>query len=48
MTADEARQTIINHRDLLPYPIRLEKNVNWCHLDVEDMMNGQKINVFTA
>jgi hypothetical protein len=48
MTADEVRQTISNHRDLLPYPIRLEQNVTWTHIDVLDGLNGQKITYFTS
>lgn len=34
MTAEEARQKILSHADLLPHPIRLEANATWLHIDV--------------
>lgn len=34
MSAEAARQWIINNAFRFPYPIRLEKDVNWVHLDV--------------
>jgi len=34
LTADEVRQWIFEHRDGLPYPVRLERDVTWVHLDV--------------
>jgi hypothetical protein len=46
MTAEQARQKIRDNSDKLPYPIRLENNVTWVHLDVYDYMNGKKINEF--
>lgn len=46
MTAEQARQKIRDNSDKLPFPIRLEKNVSWVHLDVYDYMNGKKINEF--
>lgn len=33
MTAEQARQKIIAHADLLPCPIRLEGGVTWLHID---------------
>ena len=46
MTAEQARNKIAANEHLLPYPIRLEKNVTWVHLDVYDYLNGKKINYF--
>lgn len=46
MTAEQARQKIRDNADLLPCPIRLEKNVSWVHLDVYDYLNDKKINEF--
>lgn len=34
MTAGEAREKIKTHAHLLPYAIRMEKDVSWLHLDV--------------
>ena len=34
MTAGEAREKIKKHAHLLPYAIRMEKDVSWLHLDV--------------
>ena len=33
LTAEEARNKIIQNAHLLPYPIRMEKNVTWLHID---------------
>ena len=46
MNAEEARNTIIENEDKLPYPIRLEKDVSWLHIDCYDMCNDKKINMF--
>lgn len=40
-TAEECRQYLINKRSELPFPIRLEKNVSWLHMDCED--SGEKV-----
>lgn len=34
MSAEEVRQWIKSNQDKLPHPCRLEKDVNWVHLDV--------------
>ena len=44
-TAEQVRQKLIEMKDLLPYPIRLEKNVSWVHLDMMDEGEG-KIYIF--
>lgn len=49
MSAENARQKIIQNAHLLPYPIRLEKGVSWVHLDVYDDINSdQKVTLFKA
>jgi len=45
-TAEQTRQKIRDNSNLLPYPIRLEKNVSWVHLDTIDYCNGKVINEF--
>ena len=47
MTAEQARQLINSHQELLPYPIRLERGVSWLHIDGYDNDNGQKITYFS-
>ena len=37
MTAEQARQKIKANAYLLPYPIRIEKDVTWLHFDVRPM-----------
>ena len=34
LSAEEARQRILENADLLPHPIRMEANVTWLHIDV--------------
>ena len=46
MSAEEARQLIAKNAIELPYPIRLEKDVTWLHVDAYNMGNGQKITYF--
>lgn len=48
MTSDEVRSAIIKAQVLLPYPVRLERDVSWVHLDVYDSGNGNKVTLFTA
>lgn len=36
ITGVQAREMIKKYQDLLPYPVRIEKNVNWLHIDVRD------------
>jgi hypothetical protein len=46
MTADEVRVWVALNKDKLPYPIRLEENVSWVHMDCED--TGNKISFFKS
>ena len=39
LDASEVRQWIIEKQNLWPYPIRLEKDTSWVHLDTRD--NGE-------
>lgn len=48
MTAEEMRQKIEENQDLLPYPIRLEDDVNWLHIDCYDEDNSHKVTLFGA
>lgn len=42
-TAEEVRQWLINNSGLIPYPIRLEKGVPWVHMDCEEAITGEKV-----
>ena len=42
ITGAQARELIKKHQDKLPYPVRIEKNVNWLHIDVRDTHNSTK------
>lgn len=47
MSAEEARQLIIANKDLLPCPIRIERDVNWLHFDVgTDDISLDKVTLF--
>jgi len=46
LVAEEVRQWIIKKQNILPYPIRMEKNVSWLHLDTRDNSEGKKIILF--
>ena len=46
MTALEVRNWIVNNADLFPCKIRLEKGVNWVHLDIIDEDKNPKIYKF--
>lgn len=41
MTPKETRELIIRHQDKLTHPIRMEKDVNWVHIDVDNMSTQQ-------
>ena len=46
MTAEEVRGWLKEHGAYLPYPIRVESDVNWVHLDVFESVTGQKVYFF--
>ena len=49
MTAQEVRDWLKKNQVLLPYPIRIERDVNWVHVDVlEYGQTGGKISYFDA
>lgn len=46
-SAEEMRQMLEKNKHLLPFPIRVERNVDWLHIDVKDMdYKGKKIVYF--
>lgn len=45
LVAEEVRRFIVAHKNQLPYPIRLEADVSWCHLDTRDL-SDEKISFF--
>lgn len=47
MTAEKVRTWLKANAIKLPYPIRLEDNVSWCHLDIRDANKG-KVFEFSA
>lgn len=46
LSAAQARKVIEQNIEKLPHTIRLEKDVNWVHLDVLDDMSGRKLVYF--
>lgn len=49
LTAEQARQRIKSNAHLLPCPIRMEKGVNWLHIDVLPQYGiTQKVYEFSA
>ena len=47
LTAEEVRNKIIQNAHLLPYPIRMEKNVTWLHIDTLQQYNiAEKVYLF--
>lgn len=46
MTAEEARNLIIKHKDMLPVNVRLEGDKSWLHIDTFDPGRGDKVYVF--
>lgn len=46
MSAEQVRCWIEKHKSLLPYPIRLEKDVTWVHLDMRNDGSKSKITYF--
>lgn len=48
MTASEVRKWIQDHADVLPYPVRLEDEVTWVHLDLRNDGSKSKVVLFKA
>jgi hypothetical protein len=48
LLADEVRQWIIKNQNLWPYPLRLEADVNWVHLDTREIGINKKVTLFNA
>jgi hypothetical protein len=51
MTAVEVRKWLVKHVAELPHKIRLEnemngKQINWCHLDVDNEPKNEKVYLF--
>lgn len=44
--AEESRQWVIKNKDRLPYPVRLENNVSWLHIDCVQVNNSDKVFLF--
>ena len=42
ITGAQARDIIKKNQNLLPYPVRIEKDVNWLHIDVRDTHNDSR------
>ena len=47
-SAEQMRQIIFEHKDLLPYPIRIEDKVSWLHIDTREFKGKDKIYLFNA
>jgi hypothetical protein len=46
LVASEVREYIIKNRNLWPYPLRLENNVSWVHLDILNSNYNDKVIFF--
>lgn len=46
LVAQEVRDWIIKNKNLWPYPIRLEKNTSWVHLDLFSNNSDSKVTLF--
>lgn len=46
LISSEVRKWLLKNKNLLPYPIRLENNVSWVHLDTRDNFEGKKVILF--
>ena len=47
-TSEQCRQLIKENIDKFEYPIRLEENVNWVHVDCYTLDSSKKLVTFTA
>ena len=48
MTAENVRLWLLKNQEKIPFPIRLEKNVPWVHMDSEDNLTGEKVHLFNS
>ncbi len=48
LVAEEVRQWIIKNKTIWAYPLRLEEDVNWVHMDLFDTDNDQKVTMFKS
>lgn len=48
MEAEEVRNWLAGHGSYLPYPIRVENDVNWVHIDVFPNNDNVKVYFFNA
>ena len=46
MSAEQMRKKIVDNAYKLPYPIRMESNVTWLHVDLNMLPNTPKITFF--
>lgn len=46
MSAENMRKKIVDNAYKLPYPIRMESNVTWLHVDLNMLSNAPKITFF--
>ena len=46
MLPEETRQWIVKNKMLLPFPVRLEEGVNWCHMDIAPTFTNEKVILF--
>lgn len=47
-TAEQARNKVKANISMFPFPIKMEADVNWQHIDVIDMGTGDQLTMFTA
>lgn len=47
LTANQCRNLIKSNEHLIPFPVRIEKDVSWVHIDVYDSADGKKITEFS-
>lgn len=48
LDAEVVRLWIAKRANWLPYPVRLESGVSWCHLDIFETATDQKVYIFHA
>lgn len=48
MSAENMRKKIVDNAYKLPYPIRMESNVTWLHVDLNMLSNAPKITFFNS